>query len=52
MEPSTVWMAVGEPDMLEEMRIAAARIATYSDWIREFLALATGRTLVTTWRNA
>lgn len=31
---------VGEPDMLEEMRIAAARIATYSDWIREFLALA------------
>ena len=50
MEPSTVWMAVGEPDMLEEMRIAAARIATYSDWIREFLA--TGNTLVTTWRNA
>nr|MDP2192483.1 alpha/beta hydrolase [Rhodoferax sp.] len=32
--------SVGEPDMLEEMRIAAARIATYSDWIREFLALA------------
>lgn len=31
---------VGEPDMLEEMRMAAPRIVTYADWIREFLALA------------
>ena len=31
---------VGEPEMLEEMRIAAPRIATYADWKREFLALA------------
>ncbi len=31
---------VGEPDMLEEMRLAAPRIATYADWKREFLALA------------
>ena len=31
---------VGEPDMLEEMRTAAPRIATYADWTREFLALA------------
>ncbi len=31
---------VGEPDMLEEMRMAAPRIATYADWKREFLALA------------
>ena len=31
---------VGEPDMLEEMRIAAPRIATYADWKREFVALA------------
>lgn len=31
---------VGEPGMLEEMRSAAARIATYADWTREFLALA------------
>ena len=31
---------VGEPDMLEEMRTAAPRIATYADWKREFLALA------------
>jgi len=31
---------VGEPQMLEEMRTAAARIATYADWKREFLALA------------
>lgn len=30
----------GEPDMLEEMRMAAPRIATYADWKREFLALA------------
>jgi hypothetical protein len=29
---------VGEPQM--EMRTAAARIATYADWKREFLALA------------
>lgn len=31
---------VGEPDMLEEMRTASARIVTYADWKREFLALA------------
>ena len=31
---------VGEPDMLEEMRTAAPRIATYADWKREFVALA------------
>ena len=31
---------VGEPDMLEEMRTAAPRIATYADWTREFVALA------------
>ncbi len=31
---------VGEPDMLEEMRTAAKRIATYADWKREFVALA------------
>ena len=31
---------VGEPDMLEEMRMAAPRIATYADWKREFEALA------------
>ena len=31
---------VGEPGMLEEMRAVAPRIATYSDWKREFLALA------------
>jgi hypothetical protein len=31
---------VGEPGMLEEMRMAAPRIATYADWKREFLALA------------
>ncbi len=31
---------VGEPDMLEEMRIVAPRIATYDDWTREFVALA------------
>lgn len=31
---------VGETGMLEEMRSAAPRIATYSDWKREFLALA------------
>ena len=52
MEPSTLWMAVSEPDMLEDMRMAAPRIATYSDWKREFVTVATGRTLVTTWRNA
>ena len=32
--------SVGEPDMLEEMRMAAPRIATYADWKREFVALA------------
>jgi hypothetical protein len=31
---------VGEPEMLEEMRMAAPRIATYTDWKREFVALA------------
>ena len=31
---------VGEAGMLEEMRMAAPRIATYGDWKREFLALA------------
>lgn len=31
---------VGEPEMLDEMRDAAARIGTYADWKREFLALA------------
>ena len=32
---------VGEAGMLEEMRLVAPRIANYSDWKREFLALAT-----------
>ena len=31
---------VGESDMLEEMRMAAKRIATYADWKLEFVALA------------
>ena len=31
---------VGEPDMLEEMRLVAPRIRNYPDWKREFLALA------------
>ena len=31
---------VGEPDMLQETQTAAARIVTYGDWKREFLALA------------
>ena len=31
---------VGEPEMLEELRDAAKRIATYADWTREFVALA------------
>jgi len=31
---------VGEPEMLEEMRASAPRIATYADWKREFVALA------------
>ena len=35
------WLGwVGESDMLEEMRVAAPRIATYADWKREFVALA------------
>ena len=29
---------VGEPEMLEDMRMAALRIATYADWKREFMA--------------
>lgn len=28
---------VGEPEMLEDMRMAALRIATYADWKREFM---------------
>lgn len=35
---------VGEPEMLVEMRLAAARIAGYADWKREFLALASDAT--------
>jgi uncharacterized protein YcsI (UPF0317 family) len=31
---------VGEPDMLEEMRTAAPRIAIYVDWRQEFMTLA------------
>ncbi|MGO4684578.1 alpha/beta hydrolase [Hyphomicrobium sp. 2TAF46] len=31
---------VGEPDMLQEMRVAAPRISNYADWTREFVALA------------
>ena len=31
---------VGEAEMLDEMRRAAPRIASYADWKREFLALA------------
>src|SRR5579859_7692105 len=31
---------VGEGEMLDEMRSAGARIASYADWKREFLALA------------
>jgi len=31
---------VGEKSMLDEMRGVAPRIASYADWIREFLALA------------
>jgi pimeloyl-ACP methyl ester carboxylesterase len=31
---------VGEPEMLEEMRMVAPRIANYEDWKREFVALA------------
>ena len=30
---------VSEPDMPEEMRMVAPRIATYADWKREFVAL-------------
>ena len=32
--------AVGELEMLDEMRSSAPRIATYADWKREFVALA------------
>ncbi len=32
--------SVGEPDMLDEMRMAAQRISTYADWKREFVVLA------------
>ena len=35
---------VGEPGMLDQMRMAAPRIATYADWKREFLALAENAT--------
>jgi pimeloyl-ACP methyl ester carboxylesterase len=31
---------VGEPEMLEEMRIVVPKITTYADWKREFVALA------------
>jgi hypothetical protein len=31
---------VGEPEMLEEMRVAGRRFVTYADWTREFGALA------------
>ena len=33
------WGWVGEPQMLEELRSAGGRIATYDDWAREMLAL-------------
>jgi alpha-beta hydrolase superfamily lysophospholipase len=36
---------VGEQGMLDEMRGAAARIASYTDWKREFLALAESASL-------
>ena len=44
------WEWVGEEQMLEELRAAAPRIASYADWIREMLelsdkALADGRRL-------
>jgi alpha-beta hydrolase superfamily lysophospholipase len=44
------WDWVGEEQMLEELRAAAPRIASYADWIREMLdlsdkALADGRHL-------
>ena len=32
--------SVGEPGMLEEMRMAAPRIVTYADWKREFVRCA------------
>ena len=32
---------VGEPEMLKEMRMVAPRIVNYTDWKREFVALAT-----------
>ncbi len=32
--------SVGEPDMLDEMRMVAPRIASYADWKREFVVLA------------
>lgn len=44
------WGWVGEEQMLEELRAAAPRIASYADWVREMLelsdkALADGRRL-------
>src|SRR4029077_15890620 len=44
------WGWVGEEQMLEELRVAAPRIASYADWVREMLelsdkALADGRRL-------
>ena len=44
------WDWVGEEQMLEELRAAAPRIASYADWVREMLdlsdkALADGRRL-------
>ena len=31
---------VGEPRMLEELRMVGSKIATYDDWTREMLALS------------
>ena len=44
------WEWVGEEQMLEELRAAAPRIASYADWVKEMLdlsdkALADGRSL-------
>jgi len=44
------WEWVGEEQMLEELRAAAPRIATFADWVKEMLelsdkALADGRSL-------
>jgi len=49
-EMNRFWGWVGEEQMLEELRAAAPRIASYPDWVREMLelsdkALANGRRL-------